>query len=569
MQDCVAYYGDDQFTTITWYGSSPYYIPECGTRQTFYGVSGIPHSFFDGYEDVLGGASSGSMFSTFSPIVSSHLSDPSPLSMTAIYRWESATAGTLFVHIDVTDNVTTTNNITHFMIVEAGLLTDFTNLARATLGNETFTLTTPGQSIDYEKRFTLDPSWNVDNIAFIAWVQTHSGNKEILQARKARLGQGILVSPEDGLRASGPVGGPFTPSSKVYTIENIGPTPVDYSVTKTEPWVEVLNASGTLAAYSSTDVTVQLSEELTPLLGNGYHLATVSFENTTNHVGDESRNASIEVGERSLVYSWDMSTNPYWGTQPQWSWGVPQGLGGEVGYPDPTSGHTGDNVFGYNRAGDYSNSLAEKYLTTAAFDCEGMGGVQLRFWRWLGVEGPSADHAWVGAANDYINFTKVWENPTEITDSEWVQVIYDISAIADNQSTVSLRWCMGTTNGSNRYCGWNIDDVEIWAFSGATSGVEDEAVAERPALLTNSPNPFNPKTTIAYTLPEAGHVTLSVYDVAGRLVRTLDDAEREAGPHSVVWDGTDDGGLGVGSGVYFCRLESDEILETRSMVLLK
>jgi hypothetical protein len=569
MKDCVAYYGDDQFTTVTWYLSSPYYIPECGTRDDFYGVSGTPDAYFDGYSEVLGGASSGSMFGSYSPIVAGHLGDPSPLFMNSIYRWQSATAGTLFVHIDVTDNVTTTNNIVHFMIVEANLLTDYTNVARATLGDETFTLTTPGQSVDYEKRFTLNPAWNKDNIAFVVWVQSHSGIKEVLQASKARIGQGIFVTPDDDLEASGPVGGPFAPSSKLYTIENIGPTPVDYNVTATEPWVDITNASGTLAAYGSVWVTVELDDELTPLLGNGYHYSTVSFQNATNHVGDETHHVSIEVGDRELIYSWNMDSNPFWAGQTQWAWGTPQGLGGEHGYPDPTSGHTGEKVFGYNLAGDYANALTEKYLTTAAFNCEGIGGVQLRFWRWLGVEGPTADHAWVGAANDYTSFTKVWENSTEITDSEWVQVSYDISAVADNQPTVSLRWCMGTTNGINKYCGWNIDDVEIWAFSGATSGIEGGAVAERPALLANFPNPFNPKTTIAYELPEAGHVAVRVYDVAGRLVRVLDDAEREAGPHSIAWDGTDDAGVGVGSGVYFCRLETGDRVETRSMVLLK
>jgi hypothetical protein len=568
MIDCLDYYDDDEFTCITWYLNAPWYIPECQVRDNFYGVSGIPDAYFDGYTQVLGGGGS-SMFGSYSNVVNAHLGDPSPLAITSIYRWETATSGTLFVHVDVTDNVTTTSNYTHFMIVEQNALAGYPNVARATLGDELFTLTTPGQMIDYEKRFTLGGTWDPDDIAFVVWVQSHTGIKEVLQASKARLGQGILVSPADNLEASGPVGGPFAPSSKVYTIENIGPSAVDYNVTASEPWVDVVSGSGTLGAYSTTDVTVQLDDALTPLLGNGYHFATVDFENTTNHVGDETRSVSIEVGERSLIYSWDFSTNPLWGAQPQWAWGVPTGGGGENGSPDPTSGHTGDKVFGYNLAGDYPHNLTEKLLTTGAFNCEGIGGIQLRFWRWLGVEAPSADKAWVGVANDYMNFTKVWENPTEITDSEWVQVSYDISEIADNQPTVSLRWGMGPTNGTNRYCGWNIDDVEIWAFSGATSGVEDGEVAERAVLLTNSPNPFNPKTTIRYSLSEPGHVSLRIYDVAGRLVRVLEDAEREAGPHSIAWDGTNAEGVGVGSGVYFCRLETGDITETRSMVLLK
>jgi flagellar hook assembly protein FlgD len=64
------------------------------------------------------------------------------------------------------------------------------------------------------------------------------------------------------------------------------------------------------------------------------------------------------------------------------------------------------------------------------------------------------------------------------------------------------------------------------------------------------------------------HVTLSVFDVAGRRVRTLVDGWMRAGPHSSRWDGRDDGGRAVASGVYFARLEAGRIL-SRRMVLLK
>jgi flagellar hook assembly protein FlgD len=83
------------------------------------------------------------------------------------------------------------------------------------------------------------------------------------------------------------------------------------------------------------------------------------------------------------------------------------------------------------------------------------------------------------------------------------------------------------------------------------------------------PNPFNPYTRIDFELDRARPVRLAVYDLAGRLVRRLVDRTLEAGRHNTVWDGRDQRGLRVASGVYFYRLESGDLLRTRKMVLLK
>jgi len=101
------------------------------------------------------------------------------------------------------------------------------------------------------------------------------------------------------------------------------------------------------------------------------------------------------------------------------------------------------------------------------------------------------------------------------------------------------------------------------------TGVEEGPDA-RLSFPGNYPNPFNPKTNIVYDLPEPARVDLRVYDVAGRLVRViLDDAATEAGPHTAVWDGRDDRGARLASGVYLCRLEIDGEVLTKRMVLLK
>ncbi len=90
-----------------------------------------------------------------------------------------------------------------------------------------------------------------------------------------------------------------------------------------------------------------------------------------------------------------------------------------------------------------------------------------------------------------------------------------------------------------------------------------------PALLPNRPNPFNPRTTIAYDLPRAADVLLTVHDLAGRRLRTLAQGRRAAGRHEAVWDGRDAAGRGLASGVYVCRLRAGEVELTRRMTLLK
>ena len=83
------------------------------------------------------------------------------------------------------------------------------------------------------------------------------------------------------------------------------------------------------------------------------------------------------------------------------------------------------------------------------------------------------------------------------------------------------------------------------------------------------PNPFNPSTTIRFGLSERMHVRLQIYDVSGRLVRTLVDGMRSEGEHFERWDGADSAGRTVASGVYFYRLDAGSFTETKKMVLLR
>jgi aminopeptidase N len=110
------------------------------------------------------------------------------------------------------------------------------------------------------------------------------------------------------------------------------------------------------------------------------------------------------------------------------------------------------------------------------------------------------------------------------------------------------------------------------------TGIEDDhpgGVPQAFSLEQNYPNPFNPTTTIRFTLPDSDvgaeliPLTFRVYDCRGKLVKTLIDGEQGAGEHTIVWDGRNDRGEPVGSGIFFYRLETPNNRETRKMLLLQ
>ncbi len=122
---------------------------------------------------------------------------------------------------------------------------------------------------------------------------------------------------------------------------------------------------------------------------------------------------------------------------------------------------------------------------------------------------------------------------------------------------------------------WLVQTANDWAFiySGADpvclSADVDGQAATFLDRLRCSPNPFNPRTTIKFSLPRAGTVRLSVFDVAGRLVRTLIDGGMPLGGHEAVWDGRDASGREVGPGSYLARLEFGGRVETVRMGLIR
>ena len=95
------------------------------------------------------------------------------------------------------------------------------------------------------------------------------------------------------------------------------------------------------------------------------------------------------------------------------------------------------------------------------------------------------------------------------------------------------------------------------------------ATPQKYLLHQNYPNPFNPRTHITYQLPQAGQVSLCIYNVRGQLVNRLMDQHQSSGEHSATWDGRDGYGAPVASGIYFCHMTAGPFHAVRKMLLLK
>ena len=159
---------------------------------------------------------------------------------------------------------------------------------------------------------------------------------------------------------------------------------------------------------------------------------------------------------------------------------------------------------------------------------------------------------------------------TTLTTSQ-AKVAYDLLAeLIDEQELVNgeLEWDVIATDGIDSTWSANGPAVVLVDIQG-TLGIEDDLLPLAFALYQNYPNPFNPTTIISYDLPEATRVELVIYDILGQRVVTIKNGRQEAGSYQVRWNGTNDLGAPVSTGLYFYQLNSTPFSATRKMVFMK
>lgn len=262
-------------------------------------------------------------------------------------------------------------------------------------------------------------------------------------------------------------------------------------------------------------------------------------------MGDSGDTATTGIWERADPVGTTYGTPP-WEVQPEDDHTPSPGVECFV---------TGNGAVG-GAAGDNDVDGGCTTLLSRDFPVAGAQVAFVSYWRWFAMGGNSADDEFAvdisgdGGAN-WIPFERVAENT-----NNWTKVVKDLSLFfTPLPDSIRLRFLACDLNSAGLIEA-AIDDISVDAFIQNQAGVPADPLPARTGLTMTRPNPFQPSTTIQYALAAPSRVHLAVYDVTGRAVRTLVDGALPAGFHAAFWDGRDDRGASVPSGIYFCRFRA-------------
>lgn len=145
--------------------------------------------------------------------------------------------------------------------------------------------------------------------------------------------------------------------------------------------------------------------------------------------------------------------------------------------------------------------------------------------------------------------------------AEWTNFSYSLDNYSGETARIAIQ-CV-----SDNSFMFMVDDFKVTAPN-ITSNNSDVSLATFE-LLGNYPNPFNPETTISYTLREVGHVTIDIFNVKGQKVKSLVNENKNQGKHTLVWNGRDDKDRSLASGIYLYKMKNGKFSSTKKMILMK
>jgi len=175
------------------------------------------------------------------------------------------------------------------------------------------------------------------------------------------------------------------------------------------------------------------------------------------------------------------------------------------------------------------------------------------------------------------NVVLAWNPPSALLSPELLvgyRVLRDGDVLAFPNVSSGTYADMGVSAGTHIYSvqACFLSEISMPTTVTVTVPLSDDDITNvvpLTALSSNYPNPFNPTTTIAFNMANEGHVVLEVYNTKGQRVKTLVDGVRGVGNHNVVWNGQDDSGRAVSSGIYFYRMTTGDFVSVKKMVMVK
>jgi hypothetical protein len=361
-------------------------------------------------------------------------------------------------------------------------------------------------------------------------------------------------------------------------------TSLSATITSTDPYVQINQGTSTIATLGSGNTESVSPDYSVTVLPTCPELHEIVFDLAVGADWGYTTSGQFSV----MTSGGDLSDDVESG-QGEWTHGnVTVGSGDQWHidtYRYHSSGHSWK--FGGSGSADYGDSSDGALVMRPM--CIGANGV-FSFWHWMYAEEESGTSAWDCGLVEYtIDEGATWNvlypdggyshlknynpdnplpegTPCWSGSFTWRQETFDLSAYAGETIQIRFRFA---SDGYVTEEGWYVDDIELSSDSGATGVADEDVIPFEFALKQNVPNPFNPVTVIQYQLPQQADVRLEIYNVAGKLVRTVVDGPQDAGYKSVTWDGTDQSGRKVASGVYLYRLQAADQVSQKMMVLLK
>jgi Zn-dependent metalloprotease len=219
---------------------------------------------------------------------------------------------------------------------------------------------------------------------------------------------------------------------------------------------------------------------------------------------------------------------------------------------------------------DVDNGITTLY--SPFFDLEGASDVSVSYWRYytnnMGND-PGTRFWQVQVSNDGGgNWTNV--EYTQASSNMWENITFNLEDYFATPGMVQMRF-IASDSPNGALVEALVDDFILMGSFDLTGVGDDDGMSVQfvTNLKQNSPNPFNPKTEIRFSLEQAGNASLKVYDASGRLVKSLIEGPLTAGEQIVSWNGMDESGSSVASGMYFYRLQTEDRVISKRMLLLK
>jgi len=572
-------------------------------RMTYYGNNALPHVLFNGGGMLVGAGTDVIDGGVYDPIVRGLLDDPTPLKMQISSHSFSPQGGSVTVDLELEGDLADISQMRlRVAILEDDLSyggTVYNHVLRDLLEDVALTIDQVGQTQQVTIPFTMDGAWNPDNLHLIAFVQD-DGTREILQSANSRptpdyslryyasgdrtvVGEGSVVFGETGLFNMGNLDDTYDISLDVSNL------PAGWSAHFTHEGSDHTSLALPLAAGERALLNLAIETA-----GSGEGEVTLIFHSQSGAVEDRALTFKVITPDIRILLVDDDGAYEY-----------------ESLYFGPAIEAAGRGFATWNRndAAVSATVLADfdlviwecgwAFPTVDAADRAALatyldgGGNLFITGQDIGWEMYDEGGAAVAWYNSYLHATYVSDDTNllnldgvagdPITDGLSLRITGgDGANNQDYPSDIDPRGAGASTiltydatrNGGIKadtgvhkvvYLAFGFEAIDNAADRAALmSGIigwmlpGEAGAGETPfagrVLRGNSPNPFNPRTEIEVSLPAAADVTLAIYDVKGRRVRTLQSGMLPAGVSRHVWDGADDAGRTQPSGTYFCRV---------------